>query len=113
LFSNVKNDLVFLIVAALLLRLLVFAVVLQKPEKMFRPDSPSYYSIALNLVDGNGYSSRTSAPYTPNISRTPTYPFFLAFLFEIFGKNFHVVAFAQIILSVMMSSLSLKLSLVS
>jgi len=88
-------------VAALLLRLLVFAVVLQKPEKMFRPDSPSYYSTALNLVDGYGYSSSSSAPYTPNIMRTPTYPFFLAFLFEIFGKNFHVVAFAQIILSVM------------
>ncbi len=62
------------------------------------PDSYSYDNIAINLATGHGYVDEN---YKPTMEREPLYPFFLALIYFIFGHNYTVVQFIQIILFLM------------
>lgn len=41
-------------------------------------DGKAYYNLAINLLNGNGYSVDTTEPYEPYFWREPAYPVFLA-----------------------------------
>ena len=58
-------------------------------------DSVEYDLIAYNLTQGHGYSLSQSAPFELTTQREPTYPFFLALIYYIFGHNFLIAIIAQ------------------
>lgn len=69
-------------------RLLLAIPALGDPRRFFvSPDSFEYDRLALNLVAGHGYSLATSSPFTPDVSRTPTYPLVLAAIYALAGHE--------------------------
>ena len=67
------------------------------PEKL--DDAHQYDVMALNILQGNGFSQKESAPFEPTICRTPIYPIFLASIFGIFGHSYTVVYIVQALMS--------------
>ncbi len=74
---------ILLTVAALGLRLFVALAVASDCSG----DGPIYRQIAVNLIEGHGYSMETEAPYKPTLIRMPGYPLMLAGIFTLFGKD--------------------------
>ena len=68
------------------------------PRNIAESDSPTYYVLADNLLDGNGYRYSPDAP--PTARRTPGYPFFLALIFRMSGRDFNAVRIVQAVLEV-------------
>ena len=50
-------------------------------------DGPLYEQIAVNLLEGHGYSTETEEPYRPTLVRMPGYPAVLAATFALSGKG--------------------------
>ncbi len=90
---------IFLFILGFLLRLsLAFIIPYPHyPEKI--DDSYQYDVMALNILQGHGFSQKESAPFEPTICRTPIYPFFLASVFGVFGHSYIAVFVIQAILS--------------
>jgi 4-amino-4-deoxy-L-arabinose transferase-like glycosyltransferase len=63
---------------ASLLRLAAFAAADRPGQLFWFPDSAEYDRLAWNLVANGSYSLKDSAPWTPDLTRTPVYPFFVA-----------------------------------
>ena len=57
-----------------------------------------YRPIAVNILEGNGFSSDTSAPYRPSEAAAPAYPLFIATVYAIFGRSVHAVTLSQALL---------------
>jgi len=58
-----------------------------------------YNRLAVNILNGNGFSMQENPPFTPSCFRTPAYPVFLAFIYKIFGvNNYEAVRLVQIFL---------------
>ena len=55
-------------------------------------------AVGWNLANGHGYTASQTEPRVPGIFRTPGYPFFLAFIYMIFGHSYVNVYFAQAVL---------------
>jgi hypothetical protein len=71
--------------AAILTRIFVFVTT---DRSYINPDSYTYHILAVNLAKGNGYTTNLSAPYEPNFTRDPAYPFFMSLVYR--GYNvFH------------------------
>ena len=49
-------------------------------------DTIEYSTIAQNLVLNHSFSKSLTAPFIPNFFRSPGYPFWLAFIYLIFGS---------------------------
>ncbi|MFA5778957.1 MAG: glycosyltransferase family 39 protein [Elusimicrobiota bacterium] len=64
--------------------------------KILLGDQIGYDTIAYNLITGNGFSIK---PRIPTPIRPPIYPFFLSFIYLIFGHNYTIVRVFQAILS--------------
>ena len=60
-------------------------------EKRYRP-------IAVNILDGNGFSSDATAPYRPSEAAAPAYPVFIATVFAVAGRSVYALTFAQVLL---------------
>ena len=60
-------------------------------------DGAAYYWIAVNILEGNGYSSSEDEPFDPNSARTPLYPFFLAAVFLLFGLSIPWIVAVQMV----------------
>lgn len=86
---------------ALLIRFLLLALVWNHPEHCVANDTESYTSIAVNLLQGHGFSSCLQAPYWPDIRRTPVYPLFLSSIMAFWGQNWIAIAIAQVLLDVL------------
>ena len=65
-------------------------------EQVLLGDQIGYDTIAYNLTTGNGFSIK---PHIPTPIRPPIYPFFLSFIYLIFGHNYTIVRVFQAILS--------------
>lgn len=75
---------VFLV--ALLVRLVPYVLMVSNPQRFFsNPDAFGYDTLAINLVQQRAFSLATTAPYTPDVSRTPIFPAFLAGIYLVFG----------------------------
>jgi len=62
-------------------------------------DGRFYSQIARNLLDHRGYSGETEEPFVPTYVRVPGYPFFLAGVYSIFGRdNDKAVRIIQVLL---------------
>lgn len=48
-------------------------------------DTHVYHNLAVNLVQGNGYSVKTEPPYEPHFYREPGYPLYLASVYWIYS----------------------------
>lgn len=58
-------------------------------------DFEEYDRIAVNLVQGHGYSLSQSAPFHPTTQREPLYPLFLASLYAVAGRHAVLVVILQ------------------
>jgi 4-amino-4-deoxy-L-arabinose transferase-like glycosyltransferase len=85
---------------ALLLRLAAFAAADRPAQLFWFPDSAEYDQLAWNLVAHGAYSLEAAAPWTPDLTRTPVYPFFVAGCYYLAGHRSAVAVAVQIGLSV-------------
>lgn len=97
----VKNRRLFLVlVVSSVIHLALILPVIKGQERLRTwPDAVCFERLALNLLDGNGYSTSASYPYLPNSSMTPGYPAFLAAIYSVFGHSPYAVVVIQILLS--------------
>ncbi len=80
------------LVLAAVLRLVLFAYAWPHPERfLYQPDSAEYMTLAQNLIAGRGFSQSLSAPFVPDLRRTPLYPALLA-LISFSTNDRHVAA---------------------
>ena len=61
-------------------------------------DAQGYHALALNLLDGRGFSLNLAPPYVPDAIRTPLYPAFVALVYALTGRVASHVALAQALL---------------
>ena len=88
-----RKYLIFIFIIALILRL---TYVLFFHQLKIESDALQYDTIGWNLAFGDGFSLE---PGVPTPVRAPVYPFFLSFIYLIFGHSYLVVRLAQAILS--------------
>jgi 4-amino-4-deoxy-L-arabinose transferase-like glycosyltransferase len=92
--------LLVLLGAALAIHFLILIPALKDSTRLFIwADSILYERIALNILDGNGYSIASAAPYNPNSTIVPGYPIFIAGVYALFGRSPYIVVAIQVILS--------------
>lgn len=58
-------------------------------------DARGYHQIAVNLLEGHGFSLQAGPPYRPDSVRTPLYPAFVALVYAIAGPRPEAVVPAQ------------------
>ena len=57
-----------------------------------------YHQIAINLLQGNGFSRSTSVPFLPASLDQPGYPLFVALFYRLFGNDQLPIYIAQVLL---------------
>ena len=82
---------VFIYFLALGLGLIILILVARHAEWSVSPymtgfDTIEYSIIAKNLLENHTFSKSFAAPFIPNFFRSPGYPFWLAFIYLIFGS---------------------------
>lgn len=65
------------------------------------PDSYEYDRLAINLVQGHGFSQASSPPYVPDVRRTPVYPLMLAAIYTVVGHQPVAAVAANLLLGVL------------
>jgi len=64
-----------------------FALSLPAEAALANVDARGYHQLALNLMQGHGFSLRAEGPYVSDSVRAPTYPLFIAGLYALFGPE--------------------------
>jgi 4-amino-4-deoxy-L-arabinose transferase-like glycosyltransferase len=83
---------------AFLLRLGAFLAV-DRPSGLFHPlDSAEYDRLGWNLAAHGSYSLAKTEPHTPDLTRTPVYPGYVAFCYSVFGHRPAVVVASQLVM---------------
>ncbi len=100
-----------ILICAFLLRISLNFPIFQDQAKSKHNDSASYYVLAENLSQGNGYSNCLEAPYHKDIEITPVYPIFLSLAFKVFGQDLRIIILVQILLDVLVVWMLFRLSL--
>jgi 4-amino-4-deoxy-L-arabinose transferase-like glycosyltransferase len=59
---------------------------------------PRYRPTAINILEGNGFSADTHAPYRPSEAAVPGYPLFIAAAYAVFGRKELAVLLSQAVL---------------
>jgi len=73
---------------ALVHRLLFFAAACRQPDGFHHlADSHEYHRLAVNLIEGRGFSMAGEAPWTPDVRRTPLFPALVAAVYRLFGAG--------------------------
>ncbi len=73
-------------------------------------DAAGFHRLALNVLDGNGFSMAVQAPYCPESVRTPAYPLFLAGLYAVGGPNLRLAFWIQGLLDMIAAAVVFRLS---
>jgi len=84
-----RKYLIFIFILALILRI---TYVLFFPQLEVHSDALQYDTIGWNLVSGNGFSL---GPGVPTPERPPVYPFFISFIYLLFGHSYLAVRLVQ------------------
>ncbi len=108
-FDRCLKSIVAISLLAFLVRMGMFALLIRHPERAYRRDTTSYVRPALNLLAGNGFSQRTEPPFVPDVCRTPAYPLFIAFLYQLFGRNVLFIAGVQVLVGTLTVTLTYAL----
>jgi 4-amino-4-deoxy-L-arabinose transferase-like glycosyltransferase len=96
---------------ALALRLALFVSTLPTPERfLYAPDSYEYDRLAQNLAAGHGFSISASAPFEPDLRRTPVYPALLALVFWATNHNLASAILVNVAVSVITVALTYGLA---
>jgi len=82
-----------ILVCALSVRL--FFTYRADPTQLVFPDSGTYFDTALNLHESGSFLNRY---YTPEITRTPGYPVFLAGLMTVVGRDLGILMIVQTVI---------------
>lgn len=88
----------FIVIISIITIIMGFLFFIYYLDKPISGDAIEYDTIGWNLAQGKGYSSSVNIPYEPTMSREPLYPFFLAFLYKLFGHRIFMVYIIQILL---------------
>ena len=89
-----------LLAASLAIHFLLLIPALKDSSRLFVwADSVCYERLALNMLQGNGYSLAQASPYDPNSTMVPGYPLFIAGIYAVFGQSPYAVVIIQVILS--------------
>ena len=64
-----------------------FALSLPVDASLTNVDARGYHQLALNLMQGHGFSLRAEWPYVPDSVRVPAYPLFIAGLYTLLGPQ--------------------------
>jgi hypothetical protein len=98
--------LLFLLAAAVAVRLLPLAGNWHRPLVFLEYDSWGYHQLGVNLHTGHGYSAEAAPPYLPNVYRPPGLPVVLAGLGALTGDSVpaaillqHLVALATVLMT--------------
>lgn len=92
----------WLLAAALAARLAIAAGAWMDPARfLIEEDSIEYVRLARNLAGGHGFSQSVTAPYEPDVRRTPVYPSVLATVLLVPGAGTRAAAIAGIVISVL------------
>ena len=88
----------------LVLELIIFILVVRHAGWSLNPymtgfDTNEYLTIGRNLVENRIYSKSSEAPFLPNFTRSPGYPFWLAFVYLIFNSFKPAIFLGMIIFS--------------
>jgi 4-amino-4-deoxy-L-arabinose transferase-like glycosyltransferase len=97
--SNLQWTLGLIVIAAIALRLLVFAYIAHEPRKFYTYDSDGYDRRAMNLLRYGVFASEKAPPLTPDLDRTPVYPVVLAGVFAAAGHTPAAAILLQILLA--------------
>jgi len=104
-----KNNLFILFGVVLLIRIIVFGFYIQKNEYYKQPDSGDYHHAAISISLGKGMHRADNN--RPMFWRTPGYPLYLSWFYQIFGiKSFKFednrpAQIASIIIQIILDSL--------
>ncbi len=99
--GNRKSGLVYalLIVAiGLVLRLLWISV-----KGLSHTGDALYEQLAVNLLQGHGFTGMDHPPFTPTAVRPPLYPAWIAFIYLLFGQNLMAVFYSQALIGALTS----------
>lgn len=98
-------------VGLLLLSLLVRAgwLVLFPADPLEPVDAKGYHLLARNLLAGQGFSLKWSAPFCPDTIRTPLYPLFLAATYRLLGFEPVCAVLVQLLLETLTTALAFRL----
>jgi 4-amino-4-deoxy-L-arabinose transferase-like glycosyltransferase len=89
-----------LIIAAigLVLRLLWISA-----QKLSHTGDGMYERLAMNLLEGHGFSVMDHFPFTPTNIRPPMYPLWIAFIYLLFGRNLMALFYSQALMGALTS----------
>lgn len=96
-----KHILLILLIAVVLRAFFMGAILYNSGDKGFYPatseDAGQYWQLAKNLVEHHGFSQDQSPPFTPEVFRTPGYPFFISIFYRIIPAAWFAIIFQNII----------------
>jgi len=94
-FQRTRKEAIWIFLLAVVVRL-IFIIAFPKVDEGELMDSTRYKRVAINLIEGKGFTEYGDVPtaFSP-----PLYPFFLAGVFKIFGQSNFAVKVIQAILS--------------
>jgi hypothetical protein len=72
-----------------------YSLSLPKDVQLHSVDAKGYHLLAINLLDGHGFSLSSQPPYLPDAIRTPAYPAFVAAVYALAGRQPQIVALVQ------------------
>lgn len=98
------RKIIYFIVFTFFVRLFFALPAILNPERAFipTPDSYQYDRLAQNLLKYHRFSLDESPPLSPNHSRTPGYPIFIATFYGLFGPRPTLIILIQIVITALM-----------
>ncbi len=85
-------------VIGLVLRMLWISV-----QKLNHVGDGMYERLALNLLEGHGFSVMEQFPFVPTAVRPPVYPVWIALVYRLFGQNLIAVFYSQALIGALTS----------
>lgn len=108
--SNLQWTMGLIVLAAIVLRLLVFAYIAHEPRKFYTYDSDGYDRRAMNLLRYGVFASEKAPPLKPDLDRTPVYPVMLAGVFAVTGHSPAAAILLHILLAAVTAVLTYMLA---
>jgi len=80
------------------------------PEPTAPVDAEGFHLLAVNILDGKGFAIGWEPPFCPTAVRTPLYPWFVAGVYSLLGRDPRRVVLVQILLEVLATAGAMALT---